>query len=71
MTTEDAAKRAREIADTSIDLFDHMRANAIEGTLAAERLNAKWAASPPQGDTSGLPPWSEVSQPYGEDAAGA
>jgi hypothetical protein len=70
MSLEEAAKRARAKADVSIDPFDHMRANAMEGAVAAERLNAKHAANPLAGDTSDLPPWSEVSRPYGEDAAG-
>lgn len=63
MSLEEAARRAREIADTSIDPFDHMRANAMEGAVAAERLNAKHAANPPAGDTSDLPPWPQVSRP--------
>jgi hypothetical protein len=45
MTLEEAAKRAREIADTSIDPFDHARANAPEGALHAERH-----PPPPPGD---------------------
>jgi hypothetical protein len=59
MSLEDAAKAAREIADTSIDPFDHMRANALEGAIGAEEYARKFAS--PAGDTSDLPPWSEVS----------
>jgi hypothetical protein len=61
MSLEEAVKRARAKADTSIDPHDHAIALAMEGALAAKRLNAKHAANPPAGDTSDLPPWSEVS----------
>jgi hypothetical protein len=63
MSLEDAAKSAREKADTSIDPFDHIVANALEGAVAAERQAAKFALNPPAGDTSGIPDWNDVSKP--------
>lgn len=58
MSLEEAVKRAREIADRSIDPFDHARANALEGALHAERHPPL-----PPGDTTGLSKWSEISRP--------
>jgi hypothetical protein len=71
MSLDDAAKLAREHADVCIDPGCHVVANALEGALAAERLAARWAANPPQGDTSDLEPWSQVSKPYCQGAAGS
>ena len=61
MSLSDAARRAREIADASTDWRDHRIALALEGAVAAERQAANFALNPPDGDTSDLPPWSEVS----------
>jgi hypothetical protein len=66
VSLEDAANLARERADVSIDPYDHVRANALEGALHAERH-----PPPAPGDTSDLPPWSQVSRGYGDEAAGA
>jgi hypothetical protein len=61
MSLEDRAREAREIADRSTDWRDHRIALALEGAVAAERQALKYAEEPPAGDTSDLPPWSEVS----------
>jgi hypothetical protein len=66
VTLDEAAKRARAKADVSLDPFDHVIANAMEGALHAEQHPPV-----PPGDTSDLPPWSVVSKPYGKHAAGA
>ena len=60
MSLEDRAREAREKADRSIDPCDHMVANALEGVIGAEEYARKFAS--PAGDTSDLPPWSEVSR---------
>jgi hypothetical protein len=60
MNLSDRARRAREIADRSLDRGDHMHANAMEAALAAE---ARALVGSTESDLSGLPPWSEASKP--------
>jgi hypothetical protein len=60
LSVEQAAKRAREIADTSIDPADHRVALALEGALLAQKWRHK-RDHEPVGRTDDLPPWSAVS----------
>lgn len=57
MSLEDRAREAREHADRCINPHCHRIALALEGALHAERH-----PPPPPGDSSDLPPWSEVSR---------
>jgi hypothetical protein len=63
MTLHDAAKTAREIADTCTAPSCHAVANALEGADRAEEDRLLLAALTEQGPVDDLPPWSAVSQP--------
>ena len=61
MNVYEAARRAREVADASIDRGDHALANALEAARRCEedRVLANGLVEP--GPVDDLPPWSEVS----------
>jgi hypothetical protein len=71
MSLDERIAEAFARADVSLDPTDHAMLHALEAIKGAEIQAAKFAANPPQGDTSDLPPWSEVSKPYGDPAAEA
>lgn len=62
MTLGEAARRAREHAETCIDPSCHRVATALEAALAAERGRRR-RGEPIPADAPPIPPWSAVSRP--------
>lgn len=61
MDIYEAARRARETADASVDRGDHALANALTAAVRTEEDQLLLDALVECGPAHGVPPWSQVS----------